>query len=552
MTYVYPAWKYASNTTLSPWLYAHVADNRISRMRDDNTHSAFPSSRLVVGDVVEMAEEEDHHHIADTRWSLQDMTPVMPSFLPIAFPIDHHQQPSFPMSAIHPQTRWYHVPSRHYYPQPFSPSKFPILHPRSIIPTGAMTFAPNHPSNNIVTHASFTGMHHSSPTQDDPSSIIPAYQTLQILSSTEFRGRRSGTPGHDKVQQYIVQRFEEMGLRPFLDAPRNKKNAFHDGFRRSFVYTDDYGARYEITNLVGYLRGTHYPDKYIIITAHYDHLGYHLERLYLGADDNASGTAALITLGDVLSWAIATLSFNDMEEIHSDPTGTFSPSLGACSPHAIQWAVSRGTPWPPMAPRHSIILFATDGEELGLVGSNYFVDKDLPVDKEDILLNINIDMIGRHDSGKLYIAGTHQFPALRDVIMPVIRPFERYLTIAFGQDDPNRKDERYAIQSSDQFAFYRIRVPFLFINDGLHADYHTHRDTADKIDPQYYHMVIQLVYAILLHMDHHVLRDANDVLLENAHWIETSSEQKDTLLDHDDNCDIVVWPITQKNVRPMG
>ena len=118
--------------------------------------------------------------------------------------------------------------------------------------------------------------------------------------------------------------------------------------------------------MVAWLEGTQYPDKYIVITAHYDHLGKSGGKIYNGADDNASGVAAMLSIAEQLRRS---------------------------------------------RPKHSVIFLATDAEEKGLYGAKAFVQKP-PVEISSIRFNLNLDMLaqGGGTSPKLYVSrGPHQF-----------------------------------------------------------------------------------------------------------------------------------------------
>src|SRR5690606_11837250 len=111
---------------------------------------------------------------------------------------------------------------------------------------------------------------------------------LRFLASDELEGRRTGTPGNERAREHIRAAFLRHGLEPF-----------GPGFSRPFTFTGRDGAEHRGVNAVGRIEGTRYPDRSIVVTAHYDHLGIgrpdeHGDSIYNGADDNASGTAALL------------------------------------------------------------------------------------------------------------------------------------------------------------------------------------------------------------------------------------------------------------------
>jgi len=197
-------------------------------------------------------------------------------------------------------------------------------------------------------------------------------------------------------------------------------------------------------NVAGYLPGT--SDEYVVIGAHYDHLGLGEQfslapslagTIHPGADDNASGTAGVIELA---RW------------------------------FAAQPKQKRG------------ILFLTfAGEELGLLGSSYFVNHPLlPLDKDVAM--INMDMIGRVRDGKLFIGGVGTGTTLKKLLEEITPKFGLHIDYS---------EAGYG--SSDHTSFTAKQVPVLFFFSGLHADYHKPSDTWDKIDAPDAAKVLQLV-----------------------------------------------------------
>ncbi|MCK5146531.1 M28 family peptidase [bacterium] len=184
-----------------------------------------------------------------------------------------------------------------------------------------------------------------------------------------------------------------------------------------------------VNNVVAYIEGIDPVLKHeaIIIGAHYDHLGAQNDStFYLGADDNASGTAGVLAL-------------------------------------AAAFAAQ------PVPPARSLIFSAWAGEEKGLLGSKYFVETPLwPLTK--IACYINMDMIGRLDSSKVYISGT-QTSAGWDTLVPNI--FSQH-DLCFV-DDPK-------VSRSDHVPFYKKRIAVLDVSTGFHPQYHTVDDTIDRID----------------------------------------------------------------------
>ncbi len=200
-------------------------------------------------------------------------------------------------------------------------------------------------------------------------------------------------------------------------------------------------------NILGYVRGKSKPDEYVVISAHYDHIGFRGEEIFNGADDNGSGTSAIMELARV-----------------------------------FQEATYQGN-----RPERSVVFLWFTGEEKGLLGSNFYTEHPLfPL--EQTVANINIDMIGRID-GKytdknikdyIYIIGSDRLSTeLHQIAEDVNQKYTR-LTLDYtynGEDDPNKFYYR-----SDHYNFAKHGIPSVFFFNGVHNDYHRSTDTIEKID----------------------------------------------------------------------
>ena len=161
---------------------------------------------------------------------------------------------------------------------------------------------------------------------------------LSTLSDDKMEGRRAGTNGIEKAAKYIESEFERIGLTKYDTL---------NSYRQNFNFYD-----MPFYNVIGVLEGKSLPNEYIIISAHYDHLGIDHKKegdnIYNGANDNASGTAAVLTLAEY---------FKKLDNN-----------------------------------KRSLIFVAFTAEEMGLVGSRYFGKQ---VNPNDIVAGINIEMIGK-------------------------------------------------------------------------------------------------------------------------------------------------------------
>jgi Zn-dependent M28 family amino/carboxypeptidase len=253
---------------------------------------------------------------------------------------------------------------------------------------------------------------------------------LRTLSSPDMEGRHTGSPGNRKAQQIILERFTELQLKP-VNGSYLQKFAFTSTRRGTSQAFPD------AVNLMAMVTGTAEPSSFVIVGAHYDHLGVRDGQIFHGADDNASGVAAMLSIA---SWFAR---------------------------HPA---------------RKSLLFVAFDAEEQGLEGAKYFVANP-PVDLKRVTAMVNIDMIGRGDAGTLFVAGTSHYPVMKPVATDA--GAGRQLTVKLGHDTPGTGSDDWTF-SSDHGPFHRAGIPFLYFGVEDHPDYHKPTDTADKIPRAFY------------------------------------------------------------------
>lgn len=276
--------------------------------------------------------------------------------------------------------------------------------------------------------------------QTQPTSkIINAKQLLndlQFLSSDEMNGRFVGTPESAKAREYIVKRFNESKIQPFGN---------------SFIHPFEFSPRQKPDqkimgiNVVGFVKGKQNPEKYIVVTAHYDHVPRRNGQIMNGANDNASGTAALFALGKYFS--------------QNRPT-------------------------------NSIIFVALDAEEVGLVGARKFVEKP-PVAKNSIILNLNMDMICRDKSQILYAVGTYHYPFLKPFLEKIAA--KSAIKFLMGHDNPKEKNIEDWTFSSDHAAFHREKTPFIYFGVEDFENHHQPTDDFATIMPKFYVQAVETI-----------------------------------------------------------
>ncbi len=262
-------------------------------------------------------------------------------------------------------------------------------------------------------------------------------EDLRYLSSDELEGRLTGTEGNRKAREYLIQRFEENGAEPFQAT-----------YSHPFLFQNQEGEEFEGINVAGKLDGE--IDSVIVITAHYDHLGIREGEIYNGADDNASGTAALLAMIDYF---------------RQKPT------------------------------RHTLVFAAFDKEEGGLRGARAFAGDSVFLEK--VVLNVNMDMISQNTKDEIYAAGTYHYPELRPVLEQVDT---EGLKLLFGHDSPDLGYNDWT-SASDHGAFHAKGVPFVYFGVEDHEHYHKPSDDFETIPQEFYKKSVQLIINAVIALD---------------------------------------------------
>lgn len=279
---------------------------------------------------------------------------------------------------------------------------------------------------------------------------------VRTLSSEAFGGRRTGSAGSRKAQAFLQGRFEALGLQPFGAAFAMPFSFTHTSIKALVTPGRPYRTAYpSAANYIGYIAGSARPERFIVFSAHYDHLGEKAGKLYPGADDNASGVAAMLSIA---SWFTA---------------------------------------HPPL---HSIVFAAFDGEELGLQGARAFLAA-LPFPKAQLALDVNLDMVGHNDNNEIFVAGTSYTPALKPLVAQAAA--RNTVKVRLGHD--RSQLVAGAVQdwtgSSDHGPFHEAGVPFLYFGVEDHADYHAPGDTFEHINQAFFIRVAGLLLDVAATLD---------------------------------------------------
>jgi hypothetical protein len=248
---------------------------------------------------------------------------------------------------------------------------------------------------------------------------------VKILSSDSLEGRSLGTEGKEKAVKYIAAEFRSAGLEPYYKQD----------------YTKDFPLRMGLvnllgTNVAGLVRGSDptLTDEYIVIGAHFDHLGYNIQDkqkvIFHGADDNASGVSAMIELARLLVSQKETL-------------------------------------------KRSVIFVAFDGEESGLLGSRSFTTHDSLVRDKKVVAMFSLDMVGMYRKSKgLYLQG----------LLGLVNIHKVASKIADNQNITIKGVSSETAAMTDTWHFGLNEIPAIHVYTGLNSPYHKPEDTYEKLD----------------------------------------------------------------------
>jgi hypothetical protein len=289
------------------------------------------------------------------------------------------------------------------------------------------------------------------------SSTYPRSTPMQRKGNQSLNGFRSVIT----AQQYnISEGIAKMLMGNDWDSAKTVNAQIKTYPAEILLKTDKITNTLQSSNVAGLLPGTDKKDEYLYITAHYDHLGKRDTVIYYGADDDGSGTCAVMELAEAFAAA------------KKDGKG----------------------------PRRSIIFMTVSGEEKGLWGSEYYSNHPL-VPLEKTTADLNIDMIGRIDATRktgdstnyVYVVGDDKLSS--DLKMISEAQNKKYVKMELDYKFNDANDPNRIYFRSDHYNFARKGVPIIFYYDGmLGADYHKPTDTPDKINYTLYAKRAQLVF----------------------------------------------------------
>lgn len=268
---------------------------------------------------------------------------------------------------------------------------------------------------------------------------------VYTLAKDKMKGRGTGSKENEKAAKYIAKHFKKYGLKPL------RTNGYFQEFEAKVKRVKVLDSIRTARNVIGFLDNG--AEKTIVIGAHYDHIGEGKQGsslaensygiIHNGADDNASGVAGLLELARIYS-------SNNIKE------------------------------------KYNFLFIAFGAEELGLVGSRYFV-KHPTLDLNNVHWMLNMDMIGRlNKENGVSIIGFGTSPSFESI---------------FNTIDPSKFVKFYTGYEgrggSDQTSFYEVNIPVLFFHTGGHPDYHRPTDDPDKVNYESLKQIIELEKFIL-------------------------------------------------------
>ncbi|TAF10752.1 MAG: M28 family peptidase [Flavobacteriia bacterium] len=277
---------------------------------------------------------------------------------------------------------------------------------------------------------------------------------LYIVAGDEMQGRNTGEPGQKKAGEYLISEYKKMGISFPPGATDFYQKVPSEFMKRGFAPKLN-----DSENIWAFIKGSEKPEEILVISAHYDHVGMKNGEIYNGADDDGSGTVALLEIAQ-----------------------------------AFKEAEKKG-----QGPKRSILFLHVTGEEHGLHGSRYYSENPL-FSLENTIADINIDMIGRRDTlhpatnNYIYVIGSDRLSSELHTINEEVNTKFTKLELDYKYNDRNDPERIYF--RSDHYNFAKKGIPSIFFFNGIHADYHLPSDTPDKIEYDALAKRAQLAFAL--------------------------------------------------------
>lgn len=264
---------------------------------------------------------------------------------------------------------------------------------------------------------------------------------LSVIAGDDMEGRKTGEAGQKKAANYLRNFYKNLNIDALPGTTDYFQAVPSEAMKRMFSPKLN-----DSENVVAYIKGSEKPDEYLVISAHYDHVGIANGEIFNGADDNGTGTTALLEIARM-----------------------------------FKIAQKNG-----FGPKRSIVFLHCTGEEYGLHGSRYFANSKI-IPLENIIANLNVDMIGRrdrkydkNDQDYIYLVGSDKLSTeLHDISEAMNKKYTK-LNLDYTYNDDKHPEMIY--YRSDHYNFAKFNIPVIFYYSGEHADYHKPTDTVDRIN----------------------------------------------------------------------
>ena len=277
---------------------------------------------------------------------------------------------------------------------------------------------------------------------------------LYIVASDEMEGRETGSLGQKKAGDYLINQYKTNKI-PF---PKGASE-YYQRIPAAFLNANTNENLPDSENIWAYIEGSEKPEEVIVISAHYDHVGIINNKIYNGADDDGSGTVALLEIAQ-----------------------------------AFKIAQNEG-----QGPKRSVLILHVTGEEHGLHGSRYYSENPLfPL--TNTITDINIDMIGRRDelhknsNNYVYLIGSDYLST--DLYNICEDANKNYVNLFIDYKFNDKADPNRFYYRSDHYNFAKNEIPSVFLFNGVHDDYHKSTDKVEKIEFDALTKRTQLAFAI--------------------------------------------------------
>ena len=298
------------------------------------------------------------------------------------------------------------------------------------------------------------------------------FEHLSVLANDNMKGRLTGSVEQKMAAHYIAKHFADNELMKVANWVNDSTQIY--SYFQKFYLKEYFGGRFSpminptpenikskgvmaTENVLGLVEGTDKKEEFVLISAHYDHIGTKNGTVYNGADDDGSGIVAMMEIAQ-----------------------------------AFAKAKKEGHP-----PRRSILFIAFTGEEQGLLGSSYYTNHPL-IPLSNIVCDLNIDMVGRIDREHrknhdyLYLVGSDRISKDLHILSENTNKSTLNLELNYKYNAESDPDQLY--YRSDHFNFATRGIPVIFYTSGLHPDYHESTDDLEKIDFDILQKRTQLIF----------------------------------------------------------